>query len=84
MALNIRNSDADRLATELARRTGETKTQAVITALQERLEHTRRQHRGTRLADELTEIAHACAELAIRDARDADEILGYGDDSLPH
>lgn len=42
MALNIRNADADHLAAEVARMTGETKTQAVIVALQERLTRVRR------------------------------------------
>lgn len=84
MALNIRNTDAERLADEIVRRTGETKTQAVIIALQERLDHIRREHRGMRLADELTEIARQCAELPVRDARSAESILGYGEDGLPH
>jgi antitoxin VapB len=41
MALNIRDPEAQRLARDLARRTGETMTQAVIKALQERLERLR-------------------------------------------
>lgn len=84
MALNIRNTDAERLAAEVARRTGETKTQAVIMALQERLVRIRRERRGTRLADELTEIARQCAELPVRDARSAEAILAYDEDGLPH
>ena len=38
MALNIRNPEAERLAAELARQTGETKTEAVAQALRERLD----------------------------------------------
>ena len=37
MTLNIRNAEAERLATEVAKLTGETRTQAVITALREHL-----------------------------------------------
>ncbi len=37
MALNIKHPEADRLARELAARTGETITQAVLNALRERL-----------------------------------------------
>lgn len=84
MALNIRNTIAEKLADEVARRTGETKTQAVITALRERLDRIRCGHRGTRLVDELAEIARQCAELPVRDARNAETILGYGEDGLPH
>lgn len=84
MALNIRNAEAEKLAAEVARYTGETKTRAVITALQERLARVRRERRGTRLTDELTEIARQCTNLPVRDARAAETILGYGDDGLPH
>jgi len=38
MALSIKTEEADRLARELARRTGESMTQAVTRALRERLE----------------------------------------------
>ena len=37
MALSIRDPETDRLARELSRRTGETMTQAIRTALEERL-----------------------------------------------
>ncbi len=83
MALNIRNPEADRLAEELARATGETKTDAVIRAMQDRLERIRRERGGTRLADELDEIALACAALPVLDPRSAEEILGYDDNGLP-
>ena len=36
MALNIKNAEVERLATELARITGESKTEAIRRALQER------------------------------------------------
>lgn len=41
MALSIKTEEADRLARELARLTGETMTQTVTTALRERLERER-------------------------------------------
>lgn len=83
MALNIRNNEAERLADELAKRTGETKTEAVIKALRDRLARVRRQRPRVRLADQLDEIALACANLPLRDTRDADEILGYDEHGLP-
>jgi antitoxin VapB len=83
MALNIRNKEAEALADELARRTGETKTEAVIKSLRDRLSRIRRQRPRQRLAYQLDEIAQACARLPVRDRRTPDEILGYGDDGLP-
>ena len=50
MALNIRNKEAETLAGEVARRTGETKTQAEITTLKERLARVKRLRPGRRLA----------------------------------
>ena len=83
MALNIRNAEAERLAAELARSTGETKTEAVTKALRDRLARVRRDRAERRLADELQEIAIHCSSLPVRDARTADEILGYDDTGLP-
>jgi antitoxin VapB len=84
MALNIRNEETERLAARLARLTRETKTEAVKRALRERLARIERQRAGRRLADELDEIALHCAALPLHDRRSAEEILGYGDDGLPH
>lgn len=83
MALNIRNEETDELAGELAKLTGETKTEAVTQALRERLERVRRARTKRRLADQLDEIALHCAALPVRDARDADEIIGYDENGLP-
>jgi antitoxin VapB len=83
MALNIRNAEAERLAAALAKLTGESKTEAVTRALRDRLARLRRERAGRRLADELDEIARHCARLPVRDARTADEILGYDAHGLP-
>ena len=83
LALNIRNLETERLASEVARRTGETKTEAVTQALRERLARLRRQRPKRRLADELEAIAEHCAGLPVLDARTPDEILEYHDRGLP-
>lgn len=83
MALNIRNPEAERLAAELARQTGETKTEAVTKALRDRLSRVRRDRTKRRLADELEEIAEHCAGLPVLDDRRAEEILGYGEVGVP-
>ncbi len=83
MALNLRNPEAERLAAELARRTGESKTEAVIKALRDRLVRVRRDRTRRRLADELEEIAEHCASLPVLDDRQPEEILGYDETGLP-
>lgn len=83
MALNIRNSEAERLAAELAKQTGETKTEAVTKALRDRLARIRREKSLRRLVDELEEIAKHCSSLPVLDPRTADEILGYDRHGLP-
>jgi antitoxin VapB len=83
MALNIRNAEAERLAAALAKLAGETKTEAVIRSLRDRLARLRRERAGRRLADELDEIALHCSRLPVRDARTPDEILGYDEHGAP-
>jgi antitoxin VapB len=83
MPLVIRSEEAEELASALARLTGETKADAVILALRERLERVRRPRAEGRLADELDEIALHCAALPPLDQRSADEIVGYRESGLP-
>lgn len=83
MALNIQNTETEKLAETLAQLTGESTTEAVTRALQDRLARLRREGTGKRLADELDEIAQRCARLPVRDPRTADEILGYDELGLP-
>ena len=60
MTLNIKNPETHRLATELARLTGETLTQALTEALRERLERVSRQHQKATDV-ELMAIGRHCA-----------------------
>lgn len=83
VALNIRNRETEQLAAALASLTGESKTEAVRRALQERLERTRRTRTQRRLVDEINEIADHCSSLPVLDTRSANEILGYDEIGLP-
>lgn len=83
MALNIRNTETERLAAELALLTGQTKTEAVTDALRSQLARLRRERSGRSLADELDDIGRRCANLPVRDGRPAEEVLGYDRDGLP-
>lgn len=81
--LNIRNPKTDRLARELADATGESITEAVGRALEERLARVRGKRRGAGLMYEIRAIQSRVRELPVRDARTADEILGYDAHGLP-
>ncbi len=83
MALNIRNGMTEKLATKLAKLTGETKTDAVTKALQERLLRIERERSGRSLADALDEIAISCAARPVLDQRSANDIVGYDEHGLP-
>ena len=83
MALSIKNPEADRLARELAGLTGESMTQAIKIALEERLRRIRRTKVDQTLLDDLMEIGRHCAFLPDYDDRSTDEILGYDENGLP-
>jgi antitoxin VapB len=83
MALSFKDPEADRLAREVAARTGETLTTAVIVVLRERLARLRGRARRRPLRDDLREIGQRCAALPTLDERSADEIIGYDERGLP-
>ncbi len=83
MALNIRNPETEQLAADLAKLTGETKTEAVTKALRDRFERVKRRQSRRRLSDELDEIATHCAALPVLDPRSDEDILGYDEHGLP-
>jgi antitoxin VapB len=83
MALSIKDPEADRLARELASRTGETLTEAVTCALRERLERHRARRATPRLSDELRRIGERCSALPVLDDRSPDDIVGYDGRGVP-
>jgi antitoxin VapB len=83
MALNIKHPDADRLARELAAKTGESITDAVLNAIRERLQRQEARRKARSLRRELAKIRARCAALPVLDRRSADEIIGYDEQGLP-
>lgn len=81
MALSIKSDEADRLAREIASRTGETLTEAVVVALRERLERQSRDRLG--IADRLRRLADDVTELPVEDRRSPEDIVGYDEHGLP-
>ncbi|MFN8031827.1 MAG: type II toxin-antitoxin system VapB family antitoxin [Mycobacterium sp.] len=83
MALSIKDPEADRLARELAARTGETLTEVVVVALRQRLARETGRARAIPLREELAAIRRRCAALPVLDDRPAEEILGYDHRGVP-
>jgi antitoxin VapB len=89
MALNLKNGDVERLAAEVARLTGETKTEAIRRALEER----RRRLKGPAAAERRTRVLRLLKtkiwptipkdQIGRRLSReDEDAILGYGPEGV--
>lgn len=80
MAISIRNERAEILAREVARESGENLTQAIIHALEERLQRLRGRRNAANLEKEILNISRRCSSLPDLDSRSPDEILGYNRD----
>jgi antitoxin VapB len=85
MPLNIKNAEVERLAAEVARLTGESKTEAIRRALDERrrrLRHKSADRRRERVLHFLERTVWATLPKSARGRRltraEEDEILGYG------
>ncbi len=77
MALSIRNSQAEQLAREVAAISGENLTQAIIHALEERLERLKGRRSTTSTAQEIMAISQRCSSLPDLDRCSPEEILTY-------
>lgn len=83
MPLSIRNAKAEALARDVATRTGESMTEAIIVALEERLARLRSRRETTAAARGLLRIARKINRRPARDRRTAEQILGYDKHGLP-
>ncbi|MBI4774174.1 MAG: type II toxin-antitoxin system VapB family antitoxin [Deltaproteobacteria bacterium] len=83
MAISIRNARAERLAREVAAESGENLTQAIIHALEERLERLKGRRMVSDTAQEIMKISERCSMLPDQDPRSPEEILDYDDFGVP-
>ena len=83
LALNIKSDLAHGLAKELADATGQSLTEAVTSALRQSLATATRATEADVLLAEVAAIQSFVADLPDRDARSADEILGYDAFGIP-
>ena len=83
MALSIKNSETERLARQVARETGESLTEAIASALRERLQRLKQRRHGRIMNDKLEDILRRVDSLPARDTRPDVEILGYDEQGMP-
>jgi len=82
MGLNIKNSETEKLARELARLRGQGITEAVTGALRREVERERRKPRRDdkeKFHRDIDAIVQEVKRLPVLDDRPADEILGYNE-----
>jgi antitoxin VapB len=83
MPISIKSLETERLAREIAAKTGDTLTGAIQKALEERLERLKHRRKSQLLTSQLDDILRRVDQLPILDSRSPDEILGYDEHGLP-
>lgn len=85
MTLSIKDPRASQLARDVAKMTGGTMTEAVVNALQEKMEREIRRRDRVRhnMVEEILAIGRRCAAAPVLDTRSEDEILGYDENGIP-
>lgn len=82
MAISIKDEETYRLARELAAATGESLTDAIRTALRERLEREKgRAYPG--VAAKVRRVQERVARLPVLDPRPADQLVQYDEHGVP-
>ncbi len=83
MPLSVKSPEAERLARELAAATGESITEAITRALQERLQRLESEAAFARYLESVRLVQRRIRERPVLDPRTADEIIGYDADGVP-
>ena len=83
MPLSIKNDDTERLARKVAEATGETLTEAIHRALEDRWRRLTSKRHTRVLNTQIEELLRRVDSLPTLDARRDDEILGYDENGLP-
>ncbi len=83
MALNIKSPETERLARAVAASTGESLTEAITRALQERLQRLEAEQSFEAWVQPIERMQRRIRERPVLDARSADDIIGYGPDGVP-
>ena len=82
MALSIRNPYAEQLARQVSTLTEENITQAIIKALENRLESLKGKKTIVDVEQQILAISQRCGALPDQDQRTDEEIMGYNKDGI--
>ncbi len=83
MPLSLKSPEAERLARAVAAATGESITEAITRALEERLKRLEAAAAFREYESPVRRIQQRIRERPVLDARAADDIIGYGADGVP-
>ena len=83
MPLSIKNDATERLARQVAKATGESLTEAIHRALEERWQQLKAKRRSGVLAGQIEDLLRRVDAMPTIDSRQADEILGYDEHGMP-
>ena len=83
MPLSIKNEATERLARQVAGETGESLTEAIQKALEERLDRLKRRRKVNIVAGQVEDLLRRVDALPLQDSRPENEILGYDEDGIP-
>jgi antitoxin VapB len=83
MPLSIKSESTERLARQVARETGESLTQAIERALEERWQRLKKRRQAGLVAEKLDDILRRVDSLPTLDTRSDDEIIGYDQHGIP-
>jgi antitoxin VapB len=83
VALSIKNDATERLARQLASATGESLTEAIHKALEERWRQLAAKRRSGILAGQLEDLLRRVDRMPTLDSRSEEEILGYDEHGMP-
>ena len=83
MAISIRNPRVEKLAREIGEKENLSMTQAILNALEEKLDRLKTNKETEKLRlQKLRAIADQCSSLPVLDSRSPDEILGYDETGI--
>jgi antitoxin VapB len=82
MPLSIKNEDTERLARQVANATGESLTEAIKKALEERWQRLKSRRRRDTSLNQVEDLLRRVDALPAIDTRPEDEILGYDENGL--
>jgi len=83
MPLSIKNRETERLARQVANATGESLTEAIRQALEERWRQLKAKRRSRGLDLQLEDVLRRIDALPTLDSRAESEILGYDEHGMP-